>query len=224
MNQAIGESITFAIGVAISPLPIMAVILMLLSRRSGANSLAFLIGWFVGVAGVLAGTLAVSAAIGLSTGGTDTADGNSTLKLVLGIVLIVLGLRRMRQSRVSGQPAAAPKWLTSIEEIGPAKATGLGILLAGLNPKNLILIIGGGTAIAGTSATFGQKFVAAVVFVALASIAIVVPVLTYRLAREKAAPLLGKWRDWLATHAAATVGVVVVVLGVLLVGKGVGGF
>ena len=49
MGQAIGESITFAVGVAISPVPIIAVILMLLSKKSGANSPAFAFGWVSGV-------------------------------------------------------------------------------------------------------------------------------------------------------------------------------
>jgi hypothetical protein len=34
MGQAIGDSITFAVGIAISPVPIIAVILMLLSTKS----------------------------------------------------------------------------------------------------------------------------------------------------------------------------------------------
>ena len=53
MGQAIGDSITLAIGVAISPIPIIAIILMLLSKKAGANSLAFALGWVVGVAGLL---------------------------------------------------------------------------------------------------------------------------------------------------------------------------
>ena len=36
-----------AIGVAISPVPIIAVILMLFSKRARSNGIAFLVGWVV---------------------------------------------------------------------------------------------------------------------------------------------------------------------------------
>ena len=51
MGQAIGDLLPAAVGVAISPLPIVAVVLMLVSARGRANGPAFLIGWLVGVAG-----------------------------------------------------------------------------------------------------------------------------------------------------------------------------
>jgi hypothetical protein len=60
MGHAIGESITFAIGVAISPVPIIAIVLMLLSKKSGANSVAFAFGWVIGVAGVTAVVIAAA--------------------------------------------------------------------------------------------------------------------------------------------------------------------
>jgi hypothetical protein len=55
VGQAIGDLLPAAVGVAISPLPIAAVILMLVSARGRANGAAFLAGWVVGVAG--AGTI-----------------------------------------------------------------------------------------------------------------------------------------------------------------------
>ena len=47
MGQGIGEVLTFAVGVAISPVPIIAVILMLFSSRAKVNGPAFLVGWVV---------------------------------------------------------------------------------------------------------------------------------------------------------------------------------
>ncbi len=224
MNHAIGESITFAVGVALSPLPIVAVILMLLSKRSGPNATAFVFGWIAGIGLALVAVLAVCAAIGLSTGGSNTTNGTSTLRLVLGIVLVVVGLRRIRRGRDEGQSSAPPKWLERIEEISPGRALGLGFVLAAINPKNLILIIGGGTAIAQTAASLGQKSIAAIIFVVLGSASVVAPVVLYHVSRRRAEPILAKWRDALEHHASATVGAVILVLGVLLIGKGVGAF
>src|SRR3954454_2514559 len=45
MGQGISEILTFAVGVAISPVAIVAVILMLFSQRARTNGSAFPLGW-----------------------------------------------------------------------------------------------------------------------------------------------------------------------------------
>ncbi|MGH3502089.1 MAG: hypothetical protein ACRDQA_14575 [Nocardioidaceae bacterium] len=45
MGAVIGDVLPLAIGVAISPIPIIAVILMLLSRQASRTSTGFLLGW-----------------------------------------------------------------------------------------------------------------------------------------------------------------------------------
>jgi hypothetical protein len=47
IGATIGQILANAVGVAISPIPIIAVILMLLSRHPAANGLAFLAGWML---------------------------------------------------------------------------------------------------------------------------------------------------------------------------------
>ena len=74
MGQAIGEALPFAIGVAISPVPIIAIILMLLSTRAGANSAAFLAGWVLGVTGASVALLAL----------TSQADSGSDRAVLIG--------------------------------------------------------------------------------------------------------------------------------------------
>jgi hypothetical protein len=48
MGPAIGEILPLAVGVAISPIPIIAVVLMLSTPKDRGNGLAFLLGWLVG--------------------------------------------------------------------------------------------------------------------------------------------------------------------------------
>ena len=49
MGAVIGEILPLAVGIAISPIPIIAVILMLLSPRAKGASVGFMIGWVVGI-------------------------------------------------------------------------------------------------------------------------------------------------------------------------------
>jgi hypothetical protein len=90
VGQAIGNSLPLAIGVAISPIPIIAIILMLLSKRAGANSTAFLVGWMVGIVAVLSAVVAVAgtATLETDTGPTATA---SWIKIGLGVLLLIVG-------------------------------------------------------------------------------------------------------------------------------------
>ena len=55
MHEAIGQVLSFAVGVAISPLPIVAVVLMLATPRARVNGPAFVLGWIVGLS--LVGTV-----------------------------------------------------------------------------------------------------------------------------------------------------------------------
>lgn len=49
MGSVIGEILPLALGIAISPIPIMAAILMLLSPKAKATSVGFMLGWICGI-------------------------------------------------------------------------------------------------------------------------------------------------------------------------------
>ncbi len=223
MGQAIGESIPLAIGVAISPIPIIAVILMLLSKRAGANSTAFGLGWIVGIGGATAVVLVVAGSIGTTSSG-GPSHGTSVVKLVLGVLVLVLGVRNWHKRPEPSETAPLPKWLQAIENITPVKSGALGIGLSALNPKNLLLIVGGGIAISQAPTSPGGHVVAAVVFGALAASTVVVPVVLYRVLGTKAEHVLGSLNTWLRANNATVMAVLLLVIGVVLVGKGIAGF
>jgi hypothetical protein len=223
MGQAIGDSITLAIGVAISPIPIIAIILMLLSKKAGANSLAFALGWVAGVAGLLTVVIAASGAIGTGSGGAPS-HGVSVVKIVLGVLLFGVGLRDWKKRPKPGEPAVLPKWLQAIESITPVKSTGLGFALAAINPKNLLLIVGGGLAIANAPTSTGGKLVAAVLFVLLAVSTVVLPVVLLRILGAKAQGPLASLNTWLQANNATVMAVLILIIGVVLIGKGLSGF
>jgi hypothetical protein len=123
MGQAIGESIVFAVGVAVSPIPIIAVVLMLLSKRPGANSLTFAVGWILGIASLTAVVILASGAIGTGTDNSPST-GVSIVKLGLGVLVVLLGVRYSQKRPASGEPAPLPKWLQAIERSPRRRAAG----------------------------------------------------------------------------------------------------
>jgi Sap, sulfolipid-1-addressing protein len=223
VGQAIGDSLPLAIGVAISPIPIIAVILMLLSKDARSNSLAFAAGWVLGVAGALAIVIAVSGTIGTTTDG-GPSHGVSIIKIVLGGVLIVVAVRDWMKRPKPGEEASLPGWLQAIEQMHAAKCFGVGIVISAANPKILLLLVGGGLAIAGAPTTGGGEAVAAAIFVALAVSTVIVPVVGYRLFQQQMEAPLASLSVWLERNNLAVMAVLFLVIGVALLGKGIAGF
>ena len=152
MSEAIGAVLPLAIGVAISPITIIAVILMLFSARARQNGPAFLAGWV--------GALAVVGAIVfvLAEAGRVGSDGSSSnlaamLKALLGVLFLMLAVRQWRTRPAEGEQAPMPKWMAAIDSFTTGRSLGLAALLAGVNPKNLALTVGAGLAIAQSGAT-----------------------------------------------------------------------
>jgi hypothetical protein len=111
MGQAIGGSLALAVGVALSPVPIIAVVLMLTSRRARANGPLSVLGWLAGLAVVGAIVLSVSGPAGASSPGSP-ATWVSWVKVVLGQLLLVVAARQFRGRPKDGQPPVHPPWVT----------------------------------------------------------------------------------------------------------------
>ena len=222
VGAVIGELLPSAIGVAISPIPIIAVILMLLSRRARANSVGFLIGWLFGIIAATAIIWAISGAADLasSTGPTTAA---SWISLVVGILLLLLGIGQWRKRPKAGEVAALPKWMASIEDFTAIKAAGLAVVLSAANPKNLLMFVAAGTALGESGVSTGSGIVALIIFTVLAASSVLVPVLGYLFASEKVKPWLDELREWLQQNNAAVMSVLFLVLGVTQLGKGLSG-
>ena len=223
MGAVIGDLLPLAIGIAISPIPIIAVILMLLSRRATATSTGFLLGWVVGIVLVTVVVLALVGQAGNTAGG-EPSTLSSVLKLVLGAGLILLAVRQWQGRPKEGETAAMPKWMGAIESFSFGRALLLGVGLSAVNPKNLLLCLAAGTTIGAAHLPTGQVVVATVVFTLLAASTVLVPVLGYLAARDRMAAPLDRLRAWLTQNTAAVMAVLLVVIGTVLLGKGIAGF
>lgn len=108
MGSAIGQTLSFAVGVAISPVPIIAVILVLVSGRARANGPAFLVGWLVGL-GVVGTVVLLLAGRAEASDGGEPATWVGVLKLVLGALLLLLALKQWRGRPHDGEAAPAAR-------------------------------------------------------------------------------------------------------------------
>ncbi len=221
MGQGVGEILTFAVGIAISPLPIIAVILILFSSQARVNGRAFVAGWVVGLA-VVSGVVYGIAAATDANSDTTVSDSVSWLKIVLGIVLLAMALRRWRTRPAPGVTPEPPTWMGRVGSLKPGQAAGLGVLLVAVNPKNLILTVGAATGLAQLGLSTGDVVVALVVFIVVASATVAAPVVYLRRGGHRAEAGLDDLKAWLLENNATIMSVLLVVFGVDLIAKGIG--
>jgi hypothetical protein len=220
-DGALGDLLPLAIVIAISPIPIIACILMLFSAKARVNGPAFLLGWVVGVAVVTVVVFVVSDTTGATDSDTGPSIGDVVL-LLLGLGAIALGIRQWRSRPKPGEEATMPAWMAAINDFAPGKALAFGFLLSALNPKNLGLAIAAGVVIDGAVAAGGSAPVMIVTFVILASLSIAVPVVYLLVGGETATRTLDGWRSWLAHNNTAVMAVLFIVIGAKLFGQGLG--
>jgi Sap, sulfolipid-1-addressing protein len=219
VGSAIGDLLPAALVIAVGPIQIIAVILLLFSPRAISNSLAFLLGWVAGLAIVSAIALIVEGPAGGSSNGKETVVGG-ILRLVLGVGLVFLAYRQWQKRLAVGEKAELPRWMTSIETIGPAKALGLGVLLSGLNIKIILLTLAAMLAVTEASLSGAQTLAAATIFIVVASISVAAPVLLNLILGQRAAGPLTASRAWLEANNATIMVVLLLVIGVVVAGKG----
>jgi FAD/FMN-containing dehydrogenase len=118
VGEVVGQILVLAVGVALSPIPIIAV-----------------------VGGII---LLLSSGAGASDHGAP-ADWVSWLKLILAVVLFGIAIRQWRSRPHAGGQADLPKWMQTIDRFTPGRSVAIGVALSAINPKNLLLTVGAAT-------------------------------------------------------------------------------
>ena len=222
MGEAIGQVLPMAVGVAISPIPIIAVILMLVTRQGRVNGPAFVLGWLIGLALIGILVIGVAGGVGASSGG-EPATWVLVLELVLGSLLLLVALRQFRSRPNRGDAGETPSWMGAIDAFTPGRALGAGALLSGLNPKNLLLAVGAAATIAQMSIDMGQQAVAYFVFAFIATIGVAAPVAIFFALGDRAPALLERMKAWMGHNNAVIMTILCLIIGVKLIGQALGG-
>ena len=99
--------------------------------------------------------------------------------------------------------------------------TAVGVLLSGVNPKNLALTVAGAATIAAAGLSTGQQIGALAVFVTIGSVTVAAPVLVYLIMGERVQGGLNTLKDWLIANNNTVMAVLLVVLGAKLLGDAI---
>ena len=222
MRQAVGDVLPLAIAAAISPFPIIGVVLMLVTPRARLNSLMFVIGWLAGFAVVGAVGLTVLGAAGAGDNGTPSTGAN-IFEIVLGALLLLFAVRQWRKRPTPGEEQVMPKWMSAVDHFSPRQAATLGVGLAAVNPKNLILTLAAATSIAATNLPGTDQVIAFVIYALIATLGVGAPVVVYLTMGKRAGRILDDLKTWLAHNNAAIMAVIFAVIGAKVLGQGIAG-
>jgi threonine/homoserine/homoserine lactone efflux protein len=222
VRHAIGEVLPLAIAAAISPFPIIGVVLMLVTPRARLNGPAFVVGWMVGLAAIGAIGLSLATAAGSDDHGNPSSSADA-IQIVLGALLLAFAVREWRKRPRHGERVAMPGWMSAVDEFSPAKAWAAGLVLSAVNPKNLLLTLAAATTIAATDLSGADQVIAYLVYALVASIGVAVPVVIYWTMGSRSSEVLEGLKAWLAQNNATIMAVVFLLLGAKVLGQGIAG-
>ncbi|MDP9165258.1 MAG: GAP family protein [Actinomycetota bacterium] len=214
----LAELIPLALVVALSPLSIIPAVLVLHSPRPKAAGLAYLLGWVVGLAVLTAIFVEVSSLLG---GGLDEPPGwASWVRIAAGAALIAFGVYKWL---TRGRSEHSPKWMNSFAKITPARAAVTATVLVILNPKVLFMCVAAGLAIGTEGLGRTGAALGIVYYVAIAASTVALPILAYAASGDRLDQPLTRLKDWMEAQHATLVAGILVVLGALVLYKGIHG-
>lgn len=223
MGEIFMTMLPYALGIMISPVPIITGILILFSSRARSNGVSYLLGWAMGI-GIPA---IVVLALALSHPDDPQAPPSrmaSILRIAVGLLFMALALRNWRQRKKPDDPEQKPMLLQLVDSVTPVKAWLIGFLFADVtNPKNMALTMAGCLEISSSGASPAVLGLMLLLFVAIASAGVAAPLFLYLLGGESSKNIVATWKQWLVLHKKTVMAALFILFGMGMAYKGVVG-
>ena len=202
MNHAGGHVLVYALAAAASPLVLTATFVVIRSERPRTNGIAFLSGFLLGT------TIACGLGLFLGEAAVARLDSHETIEevltLLLGVALLAVGLQARRTPpRAEAGGSRASAILAGLGNVRPAAAFSMAGLLGFGGPKRLVLTFLAMASVSEASLRDVENLTLVVVYIAVATVLVSVPVGIVIVAGERAAVILERGESWLTDHAVA---------------------
>lgn len=206
------------VAMALSVIPLLAAVLILLKPAPVPAGVGYLVGWTVGILGFVSLFALGSNLIISDRPRAGTPTWVHWVEIGLGSVLVLWGIwSTLRQRHIE---AKTPRWTTALSSLGPIGAAGFGFAM-NFRPKNLTLALGAGLAIGSASLGLFDSGVAVVIFTVVGASTVVALVLVGLLGTTRVRPALERFSGWLVAHSSTLLRISLVVVGLFLIGIGV---
>jgi hypothetical protein len=202
VNHAGAHVLVYALAAAASPLALTATFVAIRSEHPRRNGIAFLSGFLLGT------TIACGLGLVLGQAVVERLDSHETIEgvltLLLGVVLLAFGLqaRHAPPHPEVGGGSRASAILAGLADVRPAAAFSMAGLLGFGGPKRLVLTFLAMASVSEASLRNIEDLTLVVIYIAVATILVSVPVGIVIVAGERAAVILERGQSWLSEHAA----------------------
>ena len=142
------------------------------------------------------------------------------LEIVVGIAMVLLGVATL--ARRSASKGRAARWLDNIGSLGILPVFGIGLAL-NISPKAMLLVAAAGLAISRADLPFDEHFVLVVLYTAIATCTVVVPIVVTILFPRRMAPRLLWTQAWSTAHSAAVGARIMILVGGFAIGLWIAG-
>jgi threonine/homoserine/homoserine lactone efflux protein len=210
------ELIPLALVVALSPLSIIPAVLVLHTPRPRPTGMAFLVGWLLGLAVLTTVFVEVSGLLGGL--GHEKPRWASWLRIVVGVALIAFGVYRWAVRKRSDH---TPTWMSRLSTLTPRKALATAVVLTVVNPKVLFICAAAGLAIGTQGLGRPEAYVGVAYFVAVAASTVALPILAYVVSGDRLRGSLSRLKDWMDRQHALLMAIILVVIGAMVLYKGI---
>ena len=121
------DLLLIGLAITLEPIPLTAFILILMAEGGTRKGAAFIFGWLLSLAVVIAVTVLVT---GNKPPKPNTAPSLAALavKILIGVVLVGIAIRQRRRMGQPKKPKKTPKWQTGLDNMSPWFAIALGPL------------------------------------------------------------------------------------------------
>jgi hypothetical protein len=201
------DLLLIGLAVALDPLPLTAFVVILPSKRGVLKGTAYLFGWLVSLAIVVAVTVV---ATGNNPPKPNTAPslGALAVKIAIGTVLVLLAIRQRRRMGRPKKPKKPPKWQQHVDNMSPWFALGLAPTL-----QPWTLIAAGAATVVEAKLSSWESYLALFGFCILGSASYIALVIYAGFRPEQSQAFLAKFRKWMETRTDQ-----VIIVGCLLLG------
>jgi hypothetical protein len=211
----VGHALVYAIGVAVSPVAIAAVLVILGTRGASRRALIFAGGWILGIASCAAVFTLVVNAVNI-TDARPVWIGITELALGIAFVALAIGLWLRRRP----EPEPSRPWIAAVDEFTSTRLATLGVVLSGGNPKVYALSLGAALSLAQAGANASTSAAAIGLFTAVGALGVVLPIAACAVFPQQGQARLATLRDQLTRYERVVLVVLTLLVGALFARDG----
>jgi len=200
MTELILSLIPLAIAAALQPPQVIALVILIQTKRGEANGLAYIIG-MIAFRLFLGGSFWILISNVEET--IETSGGNfsllvGTMLLVLGILMLVNALRRGFSKH--GEDEAAASWLDKLQNVTPLRAALVGVAFLALDPKDWLVDIAAINLIADADLSGSKSLLTFLAYILMAQSLLLIPLILFFFLPQRTRSGLTRLTVWMKRH------------------------